>query len=112
VGSNLVPDDIAGLSSTHIHQYLSSNPSQLLYEAEIDHGKANRVLRFVWCTPMCPLMFYTMKGSVVIPLDEICCWVRKEYSTRSFLRVYSNRIESNSPQLRYVRFMIQKKTMT
>lgn len=49
-------------------------------------------------------MLYILKGAqnMMIPIDEICCWVRKEYSTRTFLRVYSNRIETNNPGLRYV----------
>jgi hypothetical protein len=32
--------------------------------------------------------------------DELCCWVRKEYSARTFFRVYSNRIEFNEPRAR------------
>lgn len=31
----------------------------------------------------------------------MCCWVRKEYSSRSFFRIYSNRIEVNEPQVRF-----------
>jgi hypothetical protein len=32
--------------------------------------------------------------------DEIVCWLRKEYSTRTFFRVYPNRIEFNVPRMR------------
>jgi hypothetical protein len=32
--------------------------------------------------------------------DEVVCWVRKEYSTRNFFRVYPNRIEFNEAKLR------------
>ena len=41
--------------------------------------------------------------SIASRINEIiaCCWTRKEYSTRTFYRVYPNRIELNNP---YVRF--------
>lgn len=32
---------------------------------------------------------------------QVCCYVRKEYNTRSFYRVYANRIEYNRPSLRF-----------
>ena len=32
--------------------------------------------------------------------DQACLWVRKEYSTRSWYRVYTNRIEVNQPKVR------------
>lgn len=32
--------------------------------------------------------------------DEPFCWLRKEYSTRTYFRVYPNRIEVNNPTLR------------
>ena len=33
--------------------------------------------------------------------DEIICWLRKEYSTRTWFRVYPNRIEVNYPKVRF-----------
>jgi len=33
--------------------------------------------------------------------DESLCWLRKEYSTRTWFRVYPNRIEVNYPKVRF-----------
>ena len=33
--------------------------------------------------------------------DESICWLRKEYSTRTWFRVYPNRIEVNYPKVRF-----------
>ena len=79
-----------------------------LYEAEIDQGKAWKGIR-----PLMPIIFFLSLPFVVIASlfkdvfkdygangDQACCWVRKEYSTRTFLRVYPNRIEVNSPSCR------------
>lgn len=33
--------------------------------------------------------------------DETVLWLRKEYSTRKFFRVYTNRIEYNEPVVRF-----------
>ena len=43
--TNLVPDDIDGLPSTHLYAHLATDPDTLLYEAEIDQGRAFRCIR-------------------------------------------------------------------
>ena len=99
VGSNLVPDDIEGLPSTHLNEYLASNKDVMLYQAEIDHGKALR------CLSLECLLIFTPNGITKIfermSCDEPCCWIRKEYSTRTYFRVYPNRIEVNEPSCRF-----------
>ena len=106
VGSNLVPDDIGGLPSTHLAEHLASNKDVILYQAEIDNGKAFRCLRFEYLallTP-CGLAYLAAHGiwSVITlcTCDEAFCWLRKEYSTRNYFRIYSNRIETNQPAIR------------
>jgi hypothetical protein len=83
-----VPDDIDGLPSTRQHNHLASDPDLLLYEAELDNGRAWRCIRPFWGTVVCfPVMIaqaYSLGG---FSCDEVCCWVRKEYSTRSYYRV-------------------------
>jgi hypothetical protein len=107
-GGVTVPDDIGGMPSTHILEYLPTSADPILYEAEIDQGKAFRCLRpafFCLITP-CGLVYVFTKllGSwsffAQCTCDEICCWVRKEYSTRTWFRIYSNRIEINNPRVR------------
>lgn len=107
VGSNLVPDDIEGLPSTHLKEHLASNKDVILYNAEIDHGKAFRCLRFeilLLITP-CGIAWLLANSAVHLcsscSCDEACCWLRKEYSTRTYLRIYSNRIEVNNPAVRF-----------
>lgn len=112
VGSNLVPDDVEGLPSTHIEQHLASNSEVILYEAEIDHGRAFRCLRPIFLVFMTPTGWAWLAGAVAnyglgalcmyLSCDEACCWIRKEYSTRTFFRVYSNRIEFNHPTFRFL----------
>jgi len=104
--SNIVPDDIGGLPSTHIRKGLATNPDTLLYSAEIDHGRAFRCLRpgvICFCTPVA-IQFLATQGInkcfKFCTCDEICCWLRKEYSTRTFFNVYPNRIEVNNPSCR------------
>jgi len=106
-GSNLVPDDIAGLPSTHLEEHLISHSDELLYEAEIDHGYSFRGLRLSYlclCTPW-GLVYLLSKGLskllTIFPCDEAFCWVRKEYSTRTFFRIYPNRIGFNHPKVRF-----------
>jgi hypothetical protein len=105
-GSNLVPDDIGGLPSTHLHQHLASNNEVMLYEAEVDHGKAFRSLRCIGlalampCAAPCILSSFGVTHCTKCSCDEMVCWLRKEYSTRTFFRVYSNRIEVNEPSMR------------
>jgi hypothetical protein len=107
-GSVLVPDDCGALPSAHIQSKLATDRSILLYEAEIDQGKAWRGIRLLM-----PIMLVLSLPFVVIASlcktalkdygtngDESCCWLRKEYSTRTFLRIYSNRIEVNTPSCR------------
>ena len=95
VGSNFVPDDIGGLPSTHLQEYLASSKDVMLYQAELDHGKAFRFFSFQW------LLFIKPPGLIEkMSCDEMCCWVRKEYSTRTYFRIYPNRIDVNEPTCR------------
>ena len=43
--TNIVPDDIDGLPSTHLYAHLATDPDTLLYEADIDQGRAFRCIR-------------------------------------------------------------------
>jgi hypothetical protein len=108
VGSNLIPDDINGLPSTHITQSLPTDSQIVLYQAEIDHGKAFECCQLTCiyltcCGGWIPLI--ATQGMLVVfgfcTCDEMCCWIRKEYSTRTFFRVYSNRIVLNVPRVRF-----------
>lgn len=99
-----VPDDIDGLPSSRLIHKLATNPDILLYEAEIDHGMAWRCLRPVWIIfglvpPLWPAALGCLQAGMC-SCDEIPCWVRKEYATRRYYRVYPNRIEINSPHAR------------
>jgi hypothetical protein len=104
----LVPDDIVGLPSTHIRRSLASDPSVMLYEAEVDQGRGCRGMRPMLCfltviaLPFAVLYacIKSLVSSYGINCDESCQWIRKEYSTRAWYRVYSNRIESNAPVCR------------
>mmetsp|Transcript_9732 Transcript_9732/g.17704 ORF Transcript_9732/g.17704 Transcript_9732/m.17704 type:complete len:331 (-) Transcript_9732:728-1720(-) len=105
--SVFVPDDIPGLPSTHLlGPHLATDPDTLLYEAEIDNGRAWRCIRpalLVWLCPfMWPLLLAKGLSRVcqTCTCDEACYWLRKEYSTRTFYRVYPNRIEVNNPHVR------------
>lgn len=106
-GSNLVPDDIGGLPSTHLAEHLASSKDVILYSAEIDHGKAFRCLRFVYLLLLTPCGFAWLLTQTLFQLckvctcDEVCCWLRKEYSTRTYFRIYPNRIEVNEPAVRF-----------
>jgi len=76
------------------------------YEAEIDQGHGYRCCH-PWALCLCLPHFWMwalsrglgelLKGC---SCDESVCWLRKEYSTRTFFRVYPNRIEFNVPQMR------------
>jgi hypothetical protein len=105
-GSNLVPDDIGGLPSAHLSQHLASDKGLLLYDAETDVGAAFRFYRLAFACLFTPwgIAVVAAKGIGLVcqlcPFDEACCYVRKEYSTRRWFRVYSNRIETNSPAAR------------
>lgn len=44
---------------------------------------------------------YRLCNGICTSADEACCWFRKEYSTRNFYYVYSNRIVSNRPQFAF-----------
>lgn len=107
-GSVLVPDDIDGLPSIAIPEGLASDTSDILYQAEIDQGRACRGMRLFLCVLTVislPFAFlYACVKSVIsgygVNCDESCQWVRKEYSSRIWYRVYSNRIETNAPQCR------------
>ena len=101
-----MPDDIDGLPSTHFRDFLPVDEGEVLYEAEIDHGKPFRFYRFLPLCLLTPLglTYLIPKGAAAITAvctcDEACCWLRKEYSTRSFYRVHANRIVFNSPTAR------------
>ena len=156
--SVVIPDDIPGLPSTHyLGSHLATDPDTLLYEAEIDNGRAWRCVRFVnvlWICPCawvyvcskglggmfkyftcdegkfrvgflwaclfgssyvassCSCYYHCLSHSFPLPvtnnIDRIahkqiiaCCWTRKEYSTRTFYRVFPNRIELNNPHVRF-----------
>ncbi|KAL7579698.1 hypothetical protein ACA910_021844 [Epithemia clementina (nom. ined.)] len=111
VGSNLVPDDVGGLPSTHIQRHLAANSDLLLYEAEIDHGYACRCCRPVFCFFLLPGFLVYFASYIAVnglskachwcTCDQMCCWLRKEYSTRTFFRVYPNRIVVNYPAARW-----------
>lgn len=103
----MVPDDIDGvMASPYLQQHLPSNPGPILYEAELDQGRAWRCLRpSIFVIVIYPLLVpfaavaYLAKNLFFangFSADEICCWVRKEFATRDFYRVYSNRIEFNA----------------
>jgi hypothetical protein len=103
-----IPDDIDGLSSTHIDHRLGSDPNVLLYQAEIDHGQAFRCIRPCFACFVTPwgMIYVLSKGLSVLKCeiftcDQALCWVRKEYSTRTWFRVYANRIEINLPKARF-----------
>lgn len=102
-----VPDDIDGLPSTHLlGPSLATNPDILLYEGEIDNGRAWRCIRPVialWILPPVWAAAATKGLGYVLSTftcDEAVCYVRKEYSSRTFYRVYPNRIEINNPVVR------------
>jgi hypothetical protein len=105
VGSNLIPDDIDGISSCHIWEQLINDPNILLYESEIDHGRAYRKCRPMLLCLLNPLVLLhtIVTGSIVqfCLCDELYCWIQKEYTTRTYIRIYSNRIEYNTPHVRF-----------
>ncbi|KAL3796154.1 hypothetical protein HJC23_000657 [Cyclotella cryptica] len=105
--TNLVPDDIDGLPSTDILHRLATNPGILLYEAELDQGRAFRCLRlWPFLLPLIPTCWAQVASHGLSNIisgcacDEPFCWLRKEYSTRAYLKIYPNRIETNNPSLR------------
>lgn len=111
-GSVAIPDDIPGLPSTHHHAHLASDPGVLLYEGEIDQGHAFRFIRYLELLLLLPVFFYVTIPALIsaiyktafghgLSCDQSCCWLRKEYSTRTFFRVYYNRIEVNNPTMRF-----------
>lgn len=98
---------IDGLPSTDIIHRLPTYPGTLLYDAEIDQGRAFRCIRcWPFLIPFCPTLWYQISLNGISHLisrcacDEPFCWLRKEYSTRTYFRVYPNRIEVNNPTLR------------
>lgn len=96
---------------TDFEKYLAFNSDTLLYEAEIDHGYAFRCCRPLWWMMLLPGLVPLLVGIVAAnglgqvckfcSCDQICCWLRKEYSTRTFFRVYPNRIVVNYPTARW-----------
>lgn len=103
-----VPDDLSALPSAHIHSNFFGDPTLPLYEAEIDQGYGCRGIR-----PLVPILLIVsipLAAAVVVlkqvfssygfRCDESFQWVRKEYSSRIYYRVYSNRIEVNTPSCR------------
>jgi hypothetical protein len=122
-----IPDNIDALSSTQVEDNFSQ--AELLYSAEIDHGSAYKACRIfllvalpcVWpmllkkCMDAPQLMFNSCDCS------PMCCWVQKEFSTRTrwgdpltcsaftalnlpyhttSYRIWSNRISITSPTTR------------
>lgn len=86
-------------------------PDLLLYEAEIDQGHPFRCfnlgcLCFLWP----PFWIYLATHGIKkfareLSCDEMFFWIRKEYMTRTFFRVYPNRIEVNEPSCRLFGWM-------
>mmetsp|Transcript_26970 Transcript_26970/g.58481 ORF Transcript_26970/g.58481 Transcript_26970/m.58481 type:complete len:507 (+) Transcript_26970:93-1613(+) len=106
--SVVIPDDIPGLPSTHyLGPHLATDTDTLLYDAEIDNGRAWRCVRFANLLWVCPCAWVYVISSGIgkmlkyFTCDEACLFTRKEYSTRTFFRVYPNRIELNNPYARY-----------
>lgn len=97
---NLPPDDRQGIPSPFVIQHLASDPGPILYQAEMDHGLAYRALRPIGCCSVLLTILnpYRLCSGLLCSVDETCCWLRKEYSTRNFYYVYSNRIVTNRPQ--------------
>ena len=66
-------------------------------------------LQFVFY--ICPYMWVSLLTNTLMggigkcfhecTCDEIFCWLRKEYSTRTWFRVYPNRIEVKYPKVRF-----------
>ena len=87
-----------------MEKHLAQNSDLLLYEAVIDHGYGFRCCRPMYWILLLPGFFLTVLtliatngiGNVCVyfSCDQMCCWLRKEYSTRTFFRVYPNRIVS------------------
>lgn len=102
-GGNLPPDDRQGIPSPFVIQHLASDPGPILYQAEMDHGLAYRALRPLgcWSVLLTILNPYRLCSGLLCSVDETCCWLRKEYSTRNFYYVYSNRIVTNRPQFAF-----------
>ena len=106
-GSNLIPDDCGALPGAYLDKYLPTNSDVVLYEAEMDQGYGFRCLRLEYFCLFCPWgwLYIVSKGlnkiCVHCTCDEACCWLRKEYSTRSFFRIYPNRISINQPKVRW-----------
>lgn len=104
-----MPDDIEGLPSTQMRVALATDPDPLLYSAEFDQGRGMRGIRALLCAitillfPIAILasIFRTFRDNYGVTCDEACCWLRKEYASRTWLHIYSNRIETNAPQCRF-----------
>ena len=105
----MIPDDIDGLPSTEdnsVSEVLFTDPTICLYEAEYDQGVGWRCLRPAWLICIHNLLIWIIAVGIAnffkhVTCDQACCWVRKEYSSRIFFRVYSNRIETNIPYKRW-----------
>ena len=105
----MIPDDIDGLPSaedTEASSLFFTDPTICLYEAEYDQGMGWRCFRPTWFIFYQYVLVWIVAVGLVNFLkkatcDEVCCWVRKEYSSRVFFRVYSNRIETNVPFKRW-----------
>lgn len=102
------PDDIDALPSCQMEEHLNADCDPILYEADKDHGWGFRCVRplFIVCFS-CPVYWAAVitwggltRSCQHCTCDQACCWVRKEYSTRYFYRVYANRIEVNEPKVR------------
>jgi len=106
-GNVSIPDSIIGLPGCHDNESLASDPNLVLYEAEIDQGLAFRTFRPAYacvCTPWGAAYILAQGFNGIKELfvfDQTCCWVRKEYSARTFFRVHPNRIAINYPQFRF-----------
>jgi hypothetical protein len=104
--SNVMPNDLGALPNAFINTHLARVPEECLYDGEIDQGKAFECLRptlVCLLLPPCWVLLASSGISTVLGLcncDRACCWVRKEYASRTYIRIYSNRIEVNQPTVR------------
>ena len=102
-GGVLIPSDIDGLPSCQILSNFKNTAP--LYVAQNDEGEAfkccaNWALALPCCWPRAVSMGWNQLSSLC-DCTPICCWVKKELSTRTVYRVFSNRIEVSMPSTRF-----------
>jgi len=103
-GSVLIPSHIDGLPSCQIGGNFSNKSP--LYIAKYDEGYAFKCCwNWTLLAPCCwPYAIYSFSPSCLLGVLEcfpICCWLRKELSTRTVYRIFTNRIEVSNPTTRF-----------